>query len=265
MRKILIGVSDNVAKNIDKILIWKKSFELVTKGDVILLAFNCNENDRKVLEQYNISYKNVSEKGSESVNNSRLIHVSSLLRDLNDSYDGVIYSDVFDVAFMKDPFLQMDFYNYGVFVAGEGITHNQEPWNTDVMQKCFPDYTETLRHKEVFCSGVIGGKPFELSQYIDSMWLQLLKNKKGHDIADQAAMNIVLHTEDNPLLKKFYLYDKWAIHLATGGPTEFFEPWGFKKAIQDKYNLVPNWKDFAIVHQFNRTPEIHNLIKKIYA
>lgn len=265
MRKLLTGVCNNVEQNIDKIILWKKSFEsVVDNGEVVLIAYNANANDIIALESNNITYHSVTEHGSETVNNLRLLHAANFLKDNKNNYDKVLYTDVFDVAFIRDPFQKMDFDTYDLFIAGEGITHSEEPWNTDVMQKCFPDYVEPTKDQEVFCSGVIGGTADQLSAWLIEMNRIGLHSKKGHDIQDQAAMNIIVHHYKNNRLKKFNLKDNWAIHLATGGPTQFFEAWGFKQRIKDRYGITPDWEDYCIVHQFNRIPEIHNHILKVY-
>ena len=264
MRKLLTGVSDNITTHIDKILLWKKSFIDNTDQDVILLAFNATEEDINTLEKHNIQYQTVSNDSSETVNNSRLMPVSSFIREQQNKYDVILYTDVFDVAFIRDPFEDLDLVNYDVFVAGEGVTHNEEPWNTDVMQKCFSNRVPEMQTKEIFCSGVIAGKPKELANFIDDMWLMLLKSEKGHDIADQAALNLVVNDSKDLRLKRMYLSDNWCIHLAVGGPTDFFEAWGFRNAIQKRYGFIPYWSDYAIIHQFNRTPPIHKSLQQMF-
>ena len=265
MRKLLTGVSNNIVQHIDKIMLWKNSFErVVPDGDVVLIAYNPTPDDIKTLEDSGIMYLNISEHSSETVNNARLVILSDFFRHHAKHYDVAFSTDVFDVAFTKDPFKKLDLLRYDIFVGGEGVSHGEEPWNMDVMNKCFPKYNETVRNQEVFCSGVIAGKPLQLSQWLLDMVKITLTSKKGHDIEDQAAMNILIAQNEKYNLKKFNLKDNWAIHMAAAGPTQFFEGWGFKARIMDRYGIVPDWKDYDIVHQFNRIPEIHNEIKELY-
>ena len=264
MRKLLTGVCNNISINIDKILLWNNSFKAVTGGDVILIAWNPTQEDINILEKRNIAYHSVSNDSSETVNNQRLLPVSTFLSSKENDYDVALYTDVFDVAFLRDPVKQMDLYNYSIFIAGEGVTHGEEPWNADVMKKCYPNEKHTHNNHEVFCSGVIGGTPRALSNFVSDIWLTGLRSQKGHDIHDQAAMNINIYNTTYTRLKKFFIYDKWCLHMATGGPTQFFEAWGFKNNIERKYGPIPDWREFAIAHQFNRIPEIHNEIKKMY-
>jgi len=263
MRKLLTGAVNNASQHIDKILLWKNTFQKHTNGDVILVSLNTTIKDEEALERNGIRYVKETTDGSETINNARIFHMGNFIKSIENDYDVVMYTDVFDVAFLKDPFENLDLYNYSIFIAGEGVTHGEEPWNADVMKKCYPNTKGRYNLKEVFCSGVMAGKPRELSNWVQDIWLTLLKSQKGHDIADQAAMNINVYNQGYPSLKKLFIYDKWCIHLATGGPTQFFEQWGFKQAIERKYKTVPKWNEFAIVHQFNRIPDIHKEIKKL--
>jgi len=263
MKNLLTGVCNNIEQNIDKIILWKKSFESVTdNADVVLLAYNPTDLDIKSLELNNIKYHGIRENTNETVNNMRLLPMADFLQDNQNYYKNTIYTDVFDVVFLKDPFQKL--VDGDIFVAGEGVLHAEEPWNTDVMNKCFPEYTHLTRNQEVYCSGVIAGSTKILSVYLRLMNTECLTSLKGHDIEDQAAMNIVIYNNVFNV-KKFNLTDKWCIHMAVAGPTQFFKQWGFGDRIKERYNLVPNWKDYDIVHQFNRIPEIHNEIKQMYA
>jgi hypothetical protein len=286
MRKLLTGVCNNIVQNYDKIKLWKESFQEVTDGDVVLIAHNPTDEDVKALNRMGILYVNISDHSNETVNNSRLAVLSDFFRRYARSYQAALSTDVFDVVFKSDPFAKLDLTRYDLFVAGEGILHSEEPWNMDVMQKCFPSYVDGIKDKPIFCSGVIAGRPLALSSLFFDMVKLCMTSKKGHDIEDQAAMNIIINNnrqintveQKGPELqyvepmenfkrlqleypkyrvKEFNLLDNWCIHLAVAGPTQFFEPWGFKQRIKDRYGITPNWEDFDIVHQFNRIPSIN--------
>lgn len=263
MRKLLTGVCNNIVEHKEQIRLWKQSFEKVTDGDVVLIAYNPTPEDLNTLNDIGIKYLNVSEHSSETVNNSRLSIASDFFRHHAKFYDLCLYTDVFDVAFQKDPFAKLQTDKYDIFIAGEGVKHSEEPWNMDVMKKCFPNYVEGTKNQEIYCSGVIAGKPLQLSQWFLDMVKITLTSKKGHDIEDQAAMNVLISQNEKYRVKYFNLTDSWCIHMAVAGPTQFFEGWGFKARIKDKYNIVPNFLDYDIVHQFNRIPNIHEQIKQM--
>ena len=189
--------------------------------------------------------------------------MAQYIDSVKNHYVKVIYTDVFDVVFLKDPFSKL--FGYDLSVGSEGILHREEPWNSDVMNKCFPSFMNTVKDKQILCSGVIAGTPVALSNLLKQMYAQCADSLKGHDIEDQAALNIVHYHEGHKNnIQVLELPQKWALHMATGGPTQFFEAWGFKDTIKKRYNMIPEWEDFDIVHQFNRIPDIHEKIKRMY-
>ena len=261
MRKLLLGTASNIPENINKVKLWHNSFKKVCDGDVMLIVPGLTDQDKELLG--NIPHTRVKAPKGVTVNNDRLVNQEQYLKlHLND-YDVVLVTDVFDVAFLKNPFTKMDFNKYNIFIGGEGVLHREEPWNSDVMNKCFPNYFSLTKDQEVFCSGVIGGKPLALANWFREMDKICLHSLKGHDIEDQAAMNILVYNYNDTKLKTFKITDNWCLHMATGGPTDLFEAWGFKHILKNKFGITPNWKDYDIVHQFNRTPEIHKQIKEL--
>ena len=92
---------------------------------------------------------------------------------------------------------------------------------------------------------------------------KLTMGKGGHDIRDQAALNILLY-EDTDRIKVLSPKDGWVLHCAVGGPTQFYEAWGFKSKMKERFGEARNeggvivngdWKILDIVHQFNRIEE----------
>lgn len=262
--RLLTGIVNNPSQHLDKILLWQKSFYKVCPNDkVILIVVNANEQDKLLLSKNNIQCEYLDDiRRTETINNMRLLPIANFLYKVKDEFTHVIYTDVFDVVFLKDPFTKV---TSSTTVGSEGILHSEEPWNSDVMNKCFPVFSKFMRDKQILCSGVIAGTPDGVSNTLQQMYQQTTSSLKGHDIEDQAALNIVnyhdSHLNDIQVLE---LPDKWVLHMATGGPTQFFEKWGFKSTLQRRYGFTPNWKEFDIVHQFNRIPTIHEEIKKMY-
>ena len=127
--------------------------------------------------------------------------------------------------------------------------------SNDVLVKSFPEDVSFLQDKEIICSGVIAGKPLYVANLLGLMWMKCVLSE-GHDIRDQAALNILHYEKENPCFprertKLYSINDNWCLHCAVGGPTQFFDIWGFKNILIKRYK-VPEYKDYAIVHQFNR-------------
>ena len=255
MRKLLLGTANNIPQHIDKVKLWHNSFKKACDGDVMLIVPGLTDEDKELLGD--IPHTSAEQKDGVTVNNDRLIHQEQFLRlHLND-YDVVLVTDVFDVVFLRDPFDSFELDRYKLFYAGEGVLHREEPWNNDVLMKSFPKEASHLQDKEILCSGVMAGSPLNIANLLGLMWMKCILTE-GHDIRDQAALNI-LHYEERPFIpreeiKVFNLMDNWCLHCVVGGPTQFFESWGFKQTLTKRYK-VPKYEDYAIVHQFNRIPE----------
>lgn len=268
-RRVLTGVSNNVAKHIDKIKVWSNSFKKHTGGDVVLIAANMTNEDRNVLELNNIKFHAIESDSGLTINDSRLIHTANWIE--NSPYDLFMVTDVFDVCFQGDPFEMFDHHDF--YAASEGVLHNEEPWNMDVMNKAFPEYVEFIRPHEVVCSGVMGGKKDALVKILRMQQHLVDGALRGHDIRDQAALNILIYKNLIENYKIFKPNEGWAVHCSLSGPTFQHIAWGLGKAIDQRYGLpklegsvLVNSNDvpYKIAHQYNRIPEWNEKIIEQY-
>ena len=65
MKKVLLGLSDNIALNKEKIRLWSESFKRHSEGDVVLLAANMSEDDVKACEDLGLIFKEVKVGGEK--------------------------------------------------------------------------------------------------------------------------------------------------------------------------------------------------------
>lgn len=258
MKVGLLGCVNNITQNINKISVWAKSFGEVCNGSINLVVVNPQPHEVALLNDMGINAYPYHTQEGETINNLRLQLEWQTLEEI--PIDWVLVTDVFDVMFQDNPFPKIQ--DYDLVVGTEGITHNEEPWNMDVLQKSYPHKIEELRHELIVCSGVIGGKKDKMIQLLKDMD-KLTMNKGGHDIRDQAALNILLY-EDRDRIKVLSPKDGWVLHCAVGGPTQFYVDWGFQKHMRERFGeaqmmdgVVVNGdlKIFDIVHQFNRIEE----------
>ena len=270
MKRALIGLSDNISENINKIKLWAKTFRRYCNDDIILLTVNSSITDIQMCENLNLGIicKSVYINNVKQINHKRLEHISNFLHISN--IDLCIITDVFDVVFQANPFIKLDITKYDVFVGGEGILVNQEPWNNHNIGVLFEHRIEKCRNNEVICSGVIAGKKQTLIAVYNKMFELCENSPDNHDIKDQAALIVMIANNMIPNIKIFNLDDGWVVHCAVAGPTVFFDSWGFRNNL--KYG-IPQMKDdgrvytqsgdlFDIVHQFNRVPEWHQKIRE---
>ena len=271
MKRALVGLSNNVGSNINKIKVWSQSFKKHSEGEVVLLCANSTENERILCNNLGITTIPVSVSDLTHINHKRLYDTLEFLK-VSD-VDLFLITDVFDVVFQSDPFKKMDL-TYDVFVSTEGLTISQEPWNGDVIKKVFPTELEKCRNKDIICSGVIGGKRESLIKLYERMYFLCENSLNGHNIKDQAALIVMITNNEIGNLKIFDLSEGWALHCAVGGPTQFFESWGFKNSLTQRYGGVAqlvgneimthtNLK-YDIVHQFNRIPQWNEILIKDY-
>ena len=271
MKKVLTGLCNNITDHQDKIRIWKTSFQQYSDGDIVLLVANASEQDVKTCELLDIKYHIVTIEDTQQINHKRLEH----LRDFFKISDGDVFliTDVFDVVFQNDPFAKLNFNEYELFFTSEGILLSEEPWNYDVIKKVFGmDIANECLPHEIVCSGVISGKKEALISLYDRMFNLCESGTNNHNIKDQAALIIMLVKNELKNYKVLTLNDGWAMHCATSGPTQFFTLWNMKQNLEKRYN-IPEMKEtnvytggqlFDIVHQFNRVPEWHTIIKNKY-
>jgi len=255
MRNVLTGCVNNVSQHLDKIKVWVRSFQEVSTDEICLIVINPTKEEEMILGEMGISIAPYKLKHDETVNNVRLQLEWETIKGLNADY--VLVTDVFDVMFQDNPFTKI--VGKDITVGWEGVKHSEEPWNMDVLQKSYPHKTNDLRELMISCSGVIGGKKdkiVELLQMMDKMTM----GKGGHDIRDQAVLNIIIQ-EQKLNITTLTPSDGWVLHCAVGGPTNFYKDWGFQRHMIERFGEAKNIdgiittqddKIYDIVHQFNR-------------
>jgi len=270
MKKGLLGLSNNVGLNIDKIKVWSKSFKKYSDGDVILLCANSNQEEIQFCIDNGIMPIPVNIEDTWRINHKRLERTFEFLE--NSDIELFLITDVFDVVFQSNPFDKLDL-NYDIFVGAEGVLVSEEPWNSDWINKLFPnDYYECI-NQEVICSGVIGGKRLPLINLYKRMF-ELCENSTNlTNIQDQAALIVMVKNKEINNLKIFNLTDGWVVHCAIAGPTQFFESFGFKGNIENRYGIpqlitdricTKNGDPYDMEHQFNRIPEWNEILTNEY-
>lgn len=265
MRKVLLGLCDKAARNRDKIRLWSESLRTHSDAEIILLNANAAPEDVWACEGLGVDHIEVKIPEVRLINHKRLEHISKFMRECD--ADLFLVTDVFDVAFQGDPFAKLNLESHDLFVSGEGVRVDEEPWNSDNIGKLFPGERVD---SEVLCSGVIAGKREPMIRLYDKMFELCESAPDNHEIRDQAALIVMASRGEISGLKVFNLDDGWAMHCAVAGPTPFFEGWGFKDKI--RYGLprmeggrvvTGDGRPYDIVHQFNRVPRWHEAISGV--
>lgn len=268
MKKLLIGFSNNVSQNKDKIKLWINSFRKNSDARAVLIIGNATEEDRQVCLNLNLDFEEVVLKKEDFhlVNHKRLEHILNYLKKIDE--DLILSTDVFDVVFQRDPFKKLDS-KFDFYAGGEGVNVNQEPWNRKNIENLFSNEVLKCDNQEVVCSGVLAGKREILIKIYERMFELCETALNRDDIRDQAALILMIARNEIENKKIFNLDEAWAVHCAVAGPTPFFEKWGFKNNI--KYGIpkliggeicTSEGIPFDIVHQFNRIENWNKIIKE---
>ena len=275
MKKVLVGLCNNVSLNLDNIKVWSKSFyRYCPDSEVVLFCTNSTEEEIKRCQELNIKTISVdiAPELIGYINHKRLGFILEYLK--TSDCDLVLTTDVFDVIFQGDPFAKLDLENYDVFASEEGVKVGEEPWNFNNIESLFPGDLQACIEQAVVCSGIIAGKRESLIPLYNQMF-DMCENHStnSHAIKDQAAFIVMIATNKIPRLKLFNLNDAWAMHCAVAGPTPFFHGWGFDNKLAEKNLHIPylendvvktDGKVYDMVHQFNRVPSWNDTLKTPY-
>lgn len=274
---ILIGVSNNIEKNISNIKIWSKSFKKVSNSKILLMTINSSEEEIQLCKNLEIEVFPINMEKEEEIYHKRYIYILDYIKN-NCSYDNYLITDVFDVYFQSDPFELLSKYEeHTFFISSEGILFSEEseifPWNRNTINKLYPNIMPILENKEILCCGVIAGKKEKLINI-----LQILNNLTESlpntiHIKDQPTFNVILNLLNHQKIKVFNINDPWVLHCHVGGPTPHTEEYGYNKKIIFKYGdipkcdngefLSPNKNKYSMIHQYNRIPSWEKIIKNI--
>ena len=263
----LVIVSDNITRNtIDKLT--AKNVELVIYG-------RKNDNGDYVAEQSIAPHVN------------RFFYIWNALKNTKTSYRYVITTDTRDVVFQKNPslWLEDNLVMHNLVASSEGMRYKDEPWNDRNMLEAFgPFYHNLLKDNLIYNVGVIAGDQHNVTGLM-SLIFQLSINRPI-PIVDQAVYNYILNTEPFSLDTYFTTNSNlWAIQLATtvqaiqSGSGDLGQYYlaspanrdAYHKAYEDTSILIENGlvldtnkKEFTVVHQWDRVPELKTQIHNIY-
>jgi hypothetical protein len=187
---------------------------------------------------------------------SRYLIYDRYLQMHRHEYNKVFVTDVRDVFFQDDPFKRIE---GGVhcFLEDAGTRLAYEPYNSKWMATIAGELgLFELRNKIICCSGTTMGAIDDILQYLKEMVTVLMRVTQGVGI-DQAAHNYVVHTG---LLKNVTLEGNeegavLSMHLRSRDKTKLD---GEGRVLNDS-GTVP-----AIVHQYDRHPDLCALINKRY-
>jgi len=278
MDDLIIGCSTNY--DWSKIKYWINSVnQSGFKGKKVMILMNCDvETATKVLKAgFEIisfgtdAMGNLTHQSPFMVHVERFLHIYNYLKDNKFRY--VITTDVKDVIFQKDPFIQLDEMLSGtekdLVFSSESILYKNEPWGDNNLMETFGPYIHGIfKENEIYNVGVLAGRGDAMRDLALNIFLACVG--KPIKICDQSTFNVMISM--NPYLKTS-LYakseDGWACQLGTTvDPSKIdqFKPLLLEQSpiMQDDKVVTSTGKEFSIVHQYDRVPEWRKIIEAKY-
>ena len=158
---------------------------------------------RKVMMVYDIPKETIDylkSKGWELYQNELQQHI--ILQRFRDIYkllekfpdEIIIWTDVKDVIFQKDPTQWID-YNMDdeIMAFSESITMKDDPWACVNSGTSFPMEWEWLQNKVSYCAGTIVGESEYLRDLFINIYRWSMTTSNPDQLSDQAAYNLLIN------------------------------------------------------------------------
>lgn len=192
----------------------------------------------------------------------------------NPDLELVIMTDVKDVIFQSDPFQHVG--KCDLLVGEESIKIDDMPWAKINYSATFPFEYEQIKERTSLCAGVFGGTREAVADLCQATFRQSIGSLALHrdhgQPPDQAALNIVLGSsllasgfEEGSLWRTQH-ESAWVTHLGVC-LDEGHQQWvNDTIPTVDEDGVVRNedGREFCIVHQYDRFPDLNRKVLEKY-
>ena len=269
MSNVVIGTALNYS--VEHIKNFILSFRKFNKEDDIVLIYNLNDISR--IESFAVE-NNIKligfdphDKFPGHVVSTRFFKYLDIVNHFKD-YKHILLADVRDVFFQSNPFenLPEEEYLYA-FTEDPGITIEKEEHHINMILKLFGQETlEQFTGKKIICSGTILGTKEKMMNWLigfHNYLIQIQKNKPAicyEMLLDQVIANHIYYFQDNG--KEIELKNNGDIVGTIGLCITHPEHTGNMVVENDVIYL--DGKVPAIIHQYDRSPELFKQISGLY-
>ena len=183
----------------------------------------------------------------------------------------IIWTDVKDVIFQKDPTEWID-YNMDdeIMAFSESITMKDDPWACVNSGTSFPMEWEWLQNKVSYCAGTIVGESEYLRDLFINIYRWSMTTSNPDQLSDQAAYNVLINL--NGIVQNVQKVNQEQGFVTQLGTVlvkkdEFKDVLLEPTPIVDENYIVKNQKGepFCLVHQYDRIPEFKDFIYQKYS
>lgn len=181
--------------------------------------------------------------------------------------DVVIWVDVKDIIFQKDPTLWLEKnMNKDILAFSESLKFGDEEWARLNAGTSFPMEWNWLQNKEIHCAGTIVGKKEAIRDLFIDIYRWSLTTSNPGQLADQAAYNILINLHQFKDKVQFVKQqDGFAAQLHLKLKNGDTLPYTEKLPTIDGINIKNEKGDlYVLVHQYDRNQELKQLIQNRY-
>jgi hypothetical protein len=182
--------------------------------------------------------------------------------------DVIIWTDVKDVIFQKDPTEWLNkWMRRDILAFSECMIMQNEPWTCINSGTTFPmEWEFGMKDQISYCAGTIVGKRNAIRDLFIEIYRWSKTTANPEQLSDQAAYNVLIHLDHFKNSVQFVSQEE-------GFVTQLGTVW-IKKNEIPLLEPTPTYKDgkfynqkgeeFVIVHQYDRDPYLKNQIKNLY-
>lgn len=250
-------------------------------SEKVILLFNADSETVKKIEENNFSIISPTPKKPDGsfeytntkihMNVERFGHIWANLRNLKNKYRYILALDSRDLIFQKDPFIYIDKIlsinkNINFIASSETAIYKDETFfNAPNFYYSYgPSAFDHIKDNFIYNAGTIAGRSESVIDLFSFIFFMSVNNAVPNP--DQAAYNFILSLEPFKSMTYFCGSEEgWAAQL---GMT-------LKEHIDKRKEPLPIWKhnklftndgtkQFYILHQYDRIPEIENYYKNKY-
>ena len=269
-KDLIIGCIANYS--VDKIKNWVNSIiESGFIGEKIAVSYNLSEDVIEYLENHGFRCYKYELKDCH-IFVQRFFDQWHLLNQLDISmYRFIIATDTRDVIFQSNPsdWLEQNLVDKKILVSSECLRFVDEDWGNKTLKSCYEHLYKDFSQYVVYNAGTIAGEIKTMKDFFLNVY-QFGLSAHAEE-SDQPALNILINLEHiKPLVKFAKQEDGWCTQLGAVMDPKTIDK--YKLSLLEptpKINnngMVVNGNNvpFVLVHQYDRIPELSEIIDKRY-
>ena len=182
--------------------------------------------------------------------------------------DVIIWTDVKDVIFQKDPTEWLNkWMRRDILAFSECMIMQNEPWTCINSGTTFPmEWEFGMKDQISYCAGTIVGKRNAIRDLFIDIYRWSKTTANPEQLSDQAAYNVLIHLDHFKNSVQFVSQEEgFATQLGTvwikKNEIPLLEP---TPTYEDGKFYNQKGEEFVIVHQYDRDPHLKNQIKNLY-